>query len=102
MTTKNEPNGLSDFLLQVTQAKTFRQLQIAYTRVTKDFDEIINRDEKGRTTAFVQRYRILDDIAKEILKRDPNGIMPSEQDVAIIGEMVILRDVCLKRLEIAK
>jgi hypothetical protein len=102
MTTKNESNELSDFLLQVTQATTFKQLQKAYTQVTKDFDEIINRDEKGRTTAFVQRYRVLEDIAKEILKRDPNGNIPSEKDVAIIGEMVILRDVCLKRLEIAK
>ena len=102
MTAKKDSNELSDFLLQVTQAKSFKQLQKAYTIVTKDFDEIISRDEKGRTTAFVQRYRVLDDIAKEILRRDPNGNNPSEKDVAIIGEMVILRDVCLKRLEIAK
>jgi hypothetical protein len=102
MTTKNESNGLGDFLLQVTQSTTFKQLQKAYTIVTKDFDEIIDRDEKGRTEAFVQRYRVLEDIAKEILKRDPNGNIPTEQDVAIISEMVILRDVCLKRLEIAK
>lgn len=102
MTAKNNTNGLSDFLLQVTKATTYKQLHKAYTRVTKDFDEIISRDDKGRTTAFVQRYRILDDIAKEILKRDPNGNIPTEHDVAIIGEMVILRDVCLIRLEIAK
>jgi len=100
--TKNHSNGLSDFLLQVTEATSYKQLQRAYTRVSKDFDEIIKKDQKGRTTAFVQRYRILDDIAKEILKRDPNGNVPSVNDIAIIGEMVILRDVCLKRLEIAK
>ncbi|NHJ46379.1 MAG: hypothetical protein FK733_01205 [Asgard group archaeon] len=97
-----ESNNLSDFLLQVTQATTYKQLQTAYSRVTKEFDDIISKDQKGRTTSFVQRYRVLDNLAKEILKRDPNGNIPSEEDVAIFSEMVILRDVCKKRLEIAK
>jgi len=37
--------------------------------------------------------------AKEILQENVNGETPSAEQVAIFGEMVILRDLCLKRIE---
>ncbi|MCK5157587.1 MAG: hypothetical protein KAR08_00395 [Candidatus Heimdallarchaeota archaeon] len=91
-------NGLSDFLLQVTQAGTFRDLESAYKIVSKDFEDIKERDSKGRTRTFMQRYQELSKIADEILNRT-NGTIPSAQDVAIFGEMVVLRDICLRRLD---
>ena len=91
-------NGLSDFLLQVTQAGTFRDLESAYKIVSKDFEDIKERDSKGRTKTFMQRYQELSKIADEILNRT-NGTIPSAQDVAIFGEMVVLRDICFRRLD---
>ena len=99
MTTESKKNnGLSDFLLQVTQAGTFRDLESAYKLVSKDFEEIKKRDSKGRTKTFIQRYHELSKIAEDILNRT-NGTIPSAQDVAVFGEMVVLRDVCLRRLD---
>ena len=94
----NKNNGLSDFLLQVTQAGTFRDLESAYKIVSKDFEDIKKRDSKGRTKTFLQRYQELSEIADEILNRS-NGIVPSAQDVAVFGEMVVLRDICLRRID---
>ncbi|MBK5113984.1 MAG: hypothetical protein KGD59_09790 [Candidatus Heimdallarchaeota archaeon] len=91
-------NGLSDFLLQVTQAGTFRDLASAYKIVSKDFEDIKKRDEKGRTKTFIQRYQELSEIADEILNKT-NGRVPSAQDVAVFGEMVVLRDICLRRID---
>jgi len=91
-------NGLSDFLLQVTQAGTFRDLESAYKIVSKDFEDIKKRDSKGRAKTFVQRYQELSEIAEEILNRT-NGTSPSAQEVAVFGEMVALRDICLRRID---
>ncbi|MHA1212911.1 MAG: hypothetical protein ACTSSH_10665 [Candidatus Heimdallarchaeota archaeon] len=100
MTVDSDNTLLSDFLLQVTQAGTFEELESAYKRVSKDFDDIIKQDAKGRTKTFVSRYKELTEIANEILKRDPNGTIPTEQEIAIFGEMVALRDVCLRRIKV--
>ncbi|HUT81861.1 MAG TPA: hypothetical protein VMZ29_11715 [Candidatus Bathyarchaeia archaeon] len=99
MTIESDNTPLSDFLLQVTQAATFKELESAYKRVTKEFDVIIKDDTKGRTKTFVTRYKELAELAKEILKKDPNGNIPSEKELAIFGEMVALRDVCIRRLQ---
>ncbi len=99
MTIESEKNnGLSDFLLQVTQAGTFRDLASAYKIISKDFESIKKRDSKGRTQTFIKRYQELTEIAEEILNRT-NGTSPSAQEVAIFGEMVALRDICLRRLD---
>ncbi|NHJ33605.1 MAG: hypothetical protein FK732_12160 [Asgard group archaeon] len=99
MTIESEKNnGLSDFLLQVTQAGTFRDLESAYKIVSKDFEDIKKRDSKGRSKTFIERYQELSEIADEILNRT-NGTVPSAQDVAVFGEMVVLRDICLRRID---
>jgi hypothetical protein len=102
MTTESRNNGISDFALQVTQANNYQQLRSAFAIVSKEFDDIIKQDTKGKTTTFIRRYRILESIAKEILKKDSNNKIPSEKDLAVISEIVILRDICLQRLENAK
>ncbi len=94
----NENKGLSDFLLQVTQAGSFEELEKAYHKVQKDFEDIINQDSKGRTSTFVNRFKELTKIASEILKNEENGNAPTEKQLAVFGEMVALRDVCYRRL----
>ena len=94
----NENKGLSDFLLQVTQAGSFKELEKAYQKVKKDFEDIINQDSKGRTSTFVNRFKELTKIASEILKKEENGNVPTEKQLAVFGEMVALRDVCYRRL----
>ncbi len=99
MTIESDNTPLSDFLLQVTQAATFKELASAYKRVSKEFDTIIKEDTKGRTKTFVTRYKELVEIAEEILRKDPNGTIPNEKELAVFGEMVARRDVCLRRLQ---
>ncbi|MHA1308871.1 MAG: hypothetical protein ACTSO7_18415 [Candidatus Heimdallarchaeota archaeon] len=90
---------LNEFLLQVTQAVSFKELEKAYRIVTKDFAVIKNADEDNSMKTFTSRYQNLIFEAKEILQENINGETPSAEQVAIFGEMVILRDLCLKRLE---
>jgi len=90
---------LNEFLLQVTQAVSFQELEKAYRIVVQDFDQIKKADEKDSMRTFTNRYQDLIDEAKTILQKNANGEIPSAEQVAIFGEMVILRDLCLKRLE---
>ena len=90
---------LNEFLLQVTQADSFKELKKAYQIVTKDFATIKNADEEESMKTFTSRYQNLIFKAKEILQENVNGEIPSAEQVAIFGEMVILRDLCLKRLK---
>ncbi|MHA1367372.1 MAG: hypothetical protein ACTSXA_01590 [Candidatus Heimdallarchaeota archaeon] len=90
---------LNEFLLQVTQAVSFNELEKAYRVVVHDFDQIKKADEQDSMHTFTNRYQDLIDEAKTILKTNVNGEIPSAEQVAIFGEMVILRDLCLKRLE---
>ncbi|MHA1442818.1 MAG: hypothetical protein ACTSPK_13305 [Candidatus Heimdallarchaeota archaeon] len=90
---------LNEFLLQVTQAVSFNELEKAYRVVVRDFDQIKKADEQDSMRTFTNRYQDLIDEAKTILKTNVNGEIPSAEQVAIFGEMVILRDLCLKRLE---
>ena len=94
----NENKGISDFLLEVTQAGSFKELEKAYQRVKKEFEDIVNQDSKGRTNAFVARFRELTKIAGDILKKEVNGNSPTEKHLAVFGEMVALRDACYRRL----
>ena len=98
MTLETSTPGISDFLLQVTKAGTFEELESAFKKVSKDFDSIIKKDTKGRTKTFVLRYHDLSDTAKKILQRDSNGDTPTIEELAIFGEMVALRDICFQRL----
>ncbi|NHJ86936.1 MAG: hypothetical protein FK734_15845 [Asgard group archaeon] len=94
-----ENKGISDFLLQVTQASSFSELAKAFKKLSTDFKTIEKQDSKGRTKTFLTRYKELESIAQEILDKDPNGNIPTEQQLAIFGEMVVLRDVCLRRMK---
>ena len=99
MTIKTDENkGISDFLLEVTQAGSFKELEKAYQRVNKEFEDIINQDSKGRTSIFVARFKELTKVASDILKKEINGKSPTEEQLAVFGEMVALRDACYRRL----
>lgn len=100
MTVESETQEvLNEFLLQVTQAVSFKELEKAYQIVVQDFDQIKKADEKESMSTFTNRYQDLIDEAKTILQSNANGEIPSVEQVAIFGEMVILRDLCMKRLE---
>jgi len=99
MTIESETHEvLNEFLLQVTQAVSFTELEKAYRVVVQDFNHIKKADEKESMSTFTNRYQDLIDEAKTILQSNANGEIPSAEQVAIFGEMVILRDLCLKRL----
>lgn len=93
-----ENKGISDFLLEVTQAGSFKELEKAYQRVKKEFEDIISQDSKGRTRAFATRFNELTKVAGDILKEEANGNTPTEKQLAVFGEMVALRDACHRRL----
>jgi len=90
---------LNEFLLQVTQAVSFKELDKAYRIIVQDFDQIKKADEKDSMRTFTNRYQDLINDAKTILQTNINGEIPTAEQVAIFGEMVILRDLCLKRIE---
>ncbi|MHA1503515.1 MAG: hypothetical protein ACTSSB_16925 [Candidatus Heimdallarchaeota archaeon] len=61
---------LNEFLLQVTQAVSFQELEKAYRIVVQDFDQIKKADEKDSMRTFTNRYQDLIDEAKTLcLKR---------------------------------
>ena len=95
MINQKKSNLISDFMLEVTKANTFKDLEKSYKKIQKDFEKIIKSDCKGRTKTFIARYRELCDIADEILHKENNGNVPSINQVAVFGEMVALRDFCL-------
>lgn len=102
MTLETSKHGISDFLLQVTKAGSFKELESAFQKVSTDFDSIIKKDTKGLTNTFVKRYHYLSNIAQEILQQNTNGETPTVDQLAIFGEMVALRDICFKRITHSK
>ncbi|MFW9922362.1 MAG: hypothetical protein ACFFDW_03635 [Candidatus Thorarchaeota archaeon] len=98
MTIDSDKQGvLSNFLLEVTQAVSFKELAVAFKVVSSDFQKIIEQDENGKLGLFIERYNSLADEATKILSVETNGHQPSAEEVAIFGEMIILRDFCLNR-----
>ncbi len=100
MTLESEkPQIITDFLLEVTQAVSYQVLAKAFQKVENDFDKIAMQDDNDSISLFVKRYQSLAVEAREIFTEETNGGQPSENQIAIFGEMVILRDFCLKRLK---
>jgi hypothetical protein len=100
MISESEKNtGISDFLIEVSEAVSFEILDHAYHQLSEDFKKIAQKDTKGLTTSFAKRYIILADQAKKILQ-EVNGNQPTIEERAVFGEMVALRDICFQRLKI--
>ncbi|HUU79531.1 MAG TPA: hypothetical protein VMX55_14385 [candidate division Zixibacteria bacterium] len=91
---------LTDFLLEVTQAATFKELASAYKKISEDFEDLIKNDQEGKFTLFIERYNSLAKSAQKLLGKEANGKQPSADQIAIFGEMIILRDFCFRRLNI--
>ena len=85
--------------MKSAQAENFQELSKAFERITKDFEQIKERDTGSKLTVFIDRFNQLSFEAEKMLKIANNGNQPSEQQNALIGEMIILRDFCLKRLK---
>lgn len=98
MTIDSDKQGvLSNFLLEVTQAVSFKELAVAFKVVSSDFQKIIDHDENGKLNLFIERYNSLAEEANKILSEETNGNEPTAEEIAIFGEMIILRDFCLNR-----
>ena len=100
--TVESPNKqiLTDFLLEVSQAITFQELAKAYKKISKDFDILKEKDNQEKLTVFIERYDDLSKKAQQLLNKESNGEEPTEDQIAIFGEMIILRDFCYRRLHI--
>lgn len=99
MTMESEKSQIiTDFLLEVTQAVSYQALAEAYQKVEKDFTKIAKQDNGDSITLFIKRYQALAKEARKILAKETNGTQPSVNQIAIFGEMVILRDFCLRRM----
>jgi len=94
-----QPIVVTDFLLEVTQAVSYQELAKAYKRVEKDFEKIKKQDNIDCIAQFIRRYHALAEEATQILDQETNGNQPSVDQVAIFGEMVILRDFCFRRIQ---
>lgn len=100
MTMESEkPQVITDFLLEVTQAVSYKALAKAFQKVENDFEKITKQDNSNNIILFVNRYQALAKEARKILAQETNGIQPPVNQIAIFGEMVILRDFCLKRMK---
>ncbi|MCF2143119.1 MAG: hypothetical protein K9W42_05410 [Candidatus Heimdallarchaeota archaeon] len=99
MTAETNPPAISESTLEITHANSFQELSKAYEQIERDFKAIVKTDEKGYTKTFVARYQELSRIAQELLQKKNNGTPPTIEELAIFGEMAVLRDFCLKRLE---
>ena len=100
MTLESEkPQVITDFLLEVTQAVSYQTLAKAFQKVENDFENITMQDNSDSITLFVQRYQILAKEARKILAQETNGEQPHVDQIAIFGEMVILRDFCIRRMK---
>lgn len=93
-----EEHGLSEFLIQISKATSFRELEDAFKKTSEDFERIVAQDTKGNTSTFVKRFKALSQKATEILE---NGTQeqPSTDERAIFCEMIALRDFCFRLLE---
>ncbi len=99
MTLESEkPQVITDFLLEVTQAVSYQVLANAFQKVENDFENITMQDNSDSITLFVQRYQVLAKEARQILAQEANGEQPHVDQIAIFGEMVILRDFCIRRM----
>ncbi len=100
MTMKSEKQQvITDFLLEVTQAVSYQTLAKAFQKVDIDFEKITKQNNGDNIALFVKRYQVLADKAREILAQETNGEQPHVDQIAIFGEMVILRDFCLRRMK---
>ena len=90
---------ITDFLLEVSQAITFQELAKAYKKISKDFEFLIEKDKQEKLTVFIERYNDLSEKAQQLLNKESNGKQPSEDQIAVFGEMIILRDFCYRRLD---
>ncbi|MHA1774430.1 MAG: hypothetical protein ACTSXO_09955 [Candidatus Heimdallarchaeota archaeon] len=99
MTAETNPPAISKSTLEITHANSFQELSKAYEQIEQDFKAIVKTDEKGYTKTFVARYQELSRIAQELIQKKNNGTPPTIEELAIFGEMAVLRDFCLKRLE---
>lgn len=88
---------VTDFLLEVSEASSYNSLMKAYKVISADFQAIIKNDTQDQFNKVIKRYLELEKEAKTILTNQANGNIPTADQRAIFGEMIILRDFCLNR-----
>ncbi|MEA2071473.1 MAG: hypothetical protein U9O98_09305 [Asgard group archaeon] len=96
---KNVTPAINKQLLQVSQAQSYRFLEQIMKTLDNDFSKIKKQDQKGITNRFYKRFLQLKKEAHRVIKQNVNGEIPPCNERALFGEMVLLRDICITRLE---
>ena len=98
MATESDKKYISDFLLQVSNALSFKELGIAYKIIRNDYEKILAHQQKNKISNYINRFDDLLLSADNLLKKETNGIEPTVEQIAVFGEMILLLEVCNQRL----